>query len=764
MSFLSIAFLFALPLALAPVLLHLFDRQRKVVIEWGAMQFLAEAARRRTSTRRLQQWLLLLLRSLAVLCLVLALARPLVNSNWMGGVDRSDTILIIDNSMSMIRPDADGTALFQAALQKAGVELDQISASDSVRVLLASPYPIWLNSASLRANSDVQTTIREQLAALQPTLTRSDLLAATFTAVQTELIPGTKRRRVVMITDSQAADWSASDEKSWNQLRTLLQSSVVPTEFDVVSLTPRQNSATNVAINQIHGNRTQVGARQIVTLAAQIQNHGSSPSDPSLMQWKVSGTETHQSDIPSLAPGAIHEAIWKHSFPDLGIYPVVGELAIDDALIPDNRETVIIEVVDHIPVLVVESAPEASEVMQDAFFVQAAMGWVNGEPLATQGVFVPTLVKPDRLEQIELHDYRAVVIPNLEDVSEEVVKKLQGYVADGGGLWVALGPRTDLERFNQYFFEDSNGIAPLAVDRIVEESDSNEQKTLIDPFVTSHPAIASLADNSRLDTGTIAVSRRIRFSPPLQGLTPSVLLNLTNGEPLVVEKTTGRGRTIIQGVPLRLQWSDLAKSQAFVVIVQDWLNYLTQPLATRHNLIIGEPISMHLTGNEAQEATLKTPQGDDIELTADSTVGGTTFRTSRTMQPGDYSLEVGLSGDKIPFHVQRDARESNLTPLSTSEQQLISSSTRLGQAIISESLNRATPTDPVWPLLLTLLAGLIVAELLLSGMMSRGRFGTDPIAETSEHMAETQTELAGQFPMEHRTRTDRRIDLNEPKI
>ena len=104
MSFLSIAFLFALPLALAPVLLHLFDRQRKVVIEWGAMQFLVEAARRRTSTRRLQQWLLLLLRTLAILCLVLALARPLVNSNLMGGVDRSDTILIIDNSMSMIRP------------------------------------------------------------------------------------------------------------------------------------------------------------------------------------------------------------------------------------------------------------------------------------------------------------------------------------------------------------------------------------------------------------------------------------------------------------------------------------------------------------------------------------------------------------------------------------------------------------------------------------------------------------------------------------
>ena len=79
----------------------------------------------------------------------------------------------------------------------------------------------------------------------------------------------------------------------------------------------------------------------------------------------------------------------------------------------------------------------------------------------------------------------------------------------------------------------------------------------------------------------------------------------------------GRGRVIVQVVPLRLQWSELARSQAFVVMVQEWLSYLTQPQATRHNLQPGEPISLQLSGSEAQDATLRTPQGQDIELTAD---------------------------------------------------------------------------------------------------------------------------------------------------
>src|SRR5579859_6361211 len=115
MSFLGLAFLFGLPLALSPILLHLFDRQRQVVIEWGAMQFLVEAARRKTSSSQMQQWLLLLMRSLAIFCLVMALARPLINSNWLNVTELRETILVIDNSMSMLRSN-EGTSCFKSAM------------------------------------------------------------------------------------------------------------------------------------------------------------------------------------------------------------------------------------------------------------------------------------------------------------------------------------------------------------------------------------------------------------------------------------------------------------------------------------------------------------------------------------------------------------------------------------------------------------------------------------------------------------------------
>ena len=202
---------------------------------------------------------------------------------------------------------------------------------------------------------------------------------------------------------------------------------------------------------------------------------------------------------------------------------------------------------------------------------------------------------------------------------------------------------------------------------------------------------------------------------------------------LAVEKYVGRGRVIVLGIPLTMRdWSELAKSQAFVVMVQDWVSYLTQPQATRHNLSPGDPISVHLAETENRDAFLRTPRGYQIELTADIVVDGVVFRSSRTILPGDYFLQLGLSGDAIPFHVQRNARESDLTGLSDADHKLLADTAGLSGSLLNSNLSSTSHSDPVWPILLMLLIAFMSSELILSGMISRERFGTETIAATSE--------------------------------
>jgi cbb3-type cytochrome oxidase subunit 3 len=52
MSFLSAAFLIALPLVAVPIVIHLYRGRRRDVVMWGAMHFLAAAVTKGRSMER----------------------------------------------------------------------------------------------------------------------------------------------------------------------------------------------------------------------------------------------------------------------------------------------------------------------------------------------------------------------------------------------------------------------------------------------------------------------------------------------------------------------------------------------------------------------------------------------------------------------------------------------------------------------------------------------------------------------------------------
>ena len=100
-----------------PILIHLLNRRRYNVVDWGAMQFLqlSETTRRRIL---IEELLLMLLRMGLIAVLVLALASPYFDSAafaHFGGGDR-DVVLIFDGSYSMGYRDKGPSAHDAAAL------------------------------------------------------------------------------------------------------------------------------------------------------------------------------------------------------------------------------------------------------------------------------------------------------------------------------------------------------------------------------------------------------------------------------------------------------------------------------------------------------------------------------------------------------------------------------------------------------------------------------------------------------------------------
>ncbi|QDT12927.1 BatA domain-containing protein [Planctomycetes bacterium K23_9] len=750
MSFLGIAFLFALPLAAAPLLLHLLDRRRNVPIEWGAMEFLVAASTRQTSARRLKQWTLLLLRVLAIAALIFSLARPLIPSGWLGSSERRETIFVIDNSMSTGRSNGDQT-LMQAILKRSQTELERLAPGDRVRVLTTAPYPIWRGSRStrnsgLRIDPSTINSIAQDFQSITPTQGRSDLLAGLMAAVQAEPEATTRGRRIVLLTDNQAADWRLGDTEGWNGFRESLSKPVIDTELEIIQVTGDKLSRGNVAVDEVRSRRTRIGVDEPITLTATVRNHhGLSVAAGRSVDWTIDGGIQHDSFVDPIEPGASQETSWTHSFDTPGVHRIAAQIVGDDDLAADDVASVVIEVVDEVPVLIVESESRLADTQQDSFFLRAALGWLDEQPTAGRAVYAPTVVGSDRISSTDLRPYHVVIVPNLTQLDRESLKSLSQFVSDGGGLWVALGPRTDVDEFNLQWFAGGSGLSPVALDRIVTESATTSANAetdaetdtrpavTINPFGSDHPAVAQIADNQQLDLGEVAVFERFRFLIDESDHQTSVLLTLSNGDAIVVEQLLGKGRVFVSAIPLRLQWSDLARSQSFVVMARDWIDYLSQPRATHFNLQPGDPLVYHPLADQVGQSDgsvsgmLTNPENESIELAADG-FGDVALRTSRTSLPGAYRLETSLAGDVIPFEVARDIQESDLSPLKRTEQVKLSELVGVKLAAGNSAVSTATPQDPLWPYLLIGLITLITLELLLSGVLARERFGVSGLS------------------------------------
>src|ERR1700748_3517041 len=105
-----LAFAFGTPLMLwglaagaIPIVIHLLHRRRFQTVQWAAMRFLLAATKKQSRRMKLEQILLLLIRTLIVVCVALALSRP--TAETLGEYFQSEgpkhRIVVIDATYSM---------------------------------------------------------------------------------------------------------------------------------------------------------------------------------------------------------------------------------------------------------------------------------------------------------------------------------------------------------------------------------------------------------------------------------------------------------------------------------------------------------------------------------------------------------------------------------------------------------------------------------------------------------------------------------------
>jgi hypothetical protein len=197
MTFLNPLLLLGLAAAALPVLLHLLNQRRPREVVFSSVALLKDVQATTTRRVKIEERLLLLLRVLALACLALGFARPILEGRLAGlGEAPVSVALVVDNSLSTARR----ATLLDAARAEAEAFAATLAPGDEVFVVPTAPEaptpPAPLRTAD---------AVLAQVDALTPRAGAAPLSTALDRALA--LLDGARHRNrlVVALTDAQAA-------------------------------------------------------------------------------------------------------------------------------------------------------------------------------------------------------------------------------------------------------------------------------------------------------------------------------------------------------------------------------------------------------------------------------------------------------------------------------------------------------------------------------------------------------------------------------
>lgn len=639
LGFANLAVLGWLAAAAAPILIHLWMRQTHRETAWAAVRFLRAALEKQARRLRLQHWLLLAVRTLLLILVVLAAAKPLLESGLLSGGVPTHRVLVVDASLSMSSVSSDGETALERAKRLAIASVDGGRAGDTYSLVVMGADA----GAPLgRPTADAGAT-RRAIEAVSPTQGVARLATALATVrglIESEAEAASGRRQeVVFFSDLGANTWSPLTGESGRELYAPLDASAELSVFDVGGSTVTSAAVTGLAL-----------ADGLPTLTAPVEVRGEArlfagDSVERVAELVVDGQAVAEQRV-TLSRGRPTPIDFVHAFDGPGpraisvrLAPRPGEA---DRLAEDDQRFLAVTLRERVRVLCVAGAPGAADYLADAL-----------DPTG-EGVFEPVIVSDADLPTVDLGQYVCVFLSNVREFSAPEADRLRAYAERGGGVAIFLGDRVNPRRYNETLAPPRRAPPPDAIGslrgepltRVTAEADSPAEDDSfegllpgwlspsvaapsyrVDPLDYTHPIVRPFRGQERAGLLTTPVLRHFPLTAP-ESSTVSVALALENGDPLLVTGVLGRGRVALVTTAATLDSVDPATGQAwtalpawpsFLPIVRELVRYLANDSEAGVKLTVGDPIGGRIAEGSLGEVVIQSPtQSDAARVTPDA--------------------------------------------------------------------------------------------------------------------------------------------------
>ena len=610
LGFLNIAALLGLSAALIPLILHLLNRKRRDVIEFSILMFLRELEKKEMNRLKIRRLLLLLIRTLAVISIVLAFSRPTLRGYLPGSSVSTAAVIVIDNSHSMRLKDRDDS-LFDRTLTALSEIILTLNKQDKFAIIptvidldVRDDRSVWLKKEN---NAVDRITVTNGSSYLMNSVEEGLKMLSTVEAANKEMF---------VLSDFQLSS-GENGESAYDSMPPDVHYYLVEVKSDEVNYSVRKidvvtkvlRNGGNASIDVILRSNSTERQDVRVDLFLQGKRVGQSTLSP------VMGNDEKVSFV---VPVSGH-----------GFLEGFAEIT-EDALAADNRRYFYLYVPQQVNVLAIGS-------QTDLLFTLLALKSYSS---ASWNSNVKEIT-PLETDKVVMEDYDVILLTATSPNSEMLGKRLESFVRNGGGLLIFPGKDFDMETYNRLF---AVRLGLPGIKGIIETGDDIDSYLPFDFIDWGHPLFAGIFLTNNDAVSSPKVKKYYALNDFKIG---NDLISLKGNIPFLKEFRLGEGNIIMMLSAPLLDWNDFPLKGLWVPFVSRSVEYsMTGHSAFSDTVQVGNKLSFDLSLNEVEKnLDLVTPGGIKYNLLPAEKGGRLIAEFEETYAPGSYFLRA--DGEKI---------------------------------------------------------------------------------------------------------------------
>ena len=581
MTFLSPSILWGMLAITIPIIIHLISLRHTRDTEFSTLRFIKSLKHETIRRLRIKQWLLVLLRTIAILCLILMFSRPLMTgtlTSKLGGYIESRAVIIVDNSASMAVHTGDGTLLDRAKSSLPAI-LKGLEGETTVELYQTNP-PRKLFSGSHEEGRSIMTGVK---GIVQTNMT--DNLWTMIDSVLQMVEASEPNRECFIISDFQSAPSFTidslnpnSDWKYYCILQPKVENNISISEVSVLSQIKLPNHL--VKLNTRVGNGGVTDKRNI-------------PVELYLNDERVGQI------VSQFEPSKFKDFMFQVYPGKTGI--INGKIVIPDDDFPmDNFRNFDLVIPNQIAVKVIGQS------MEELFLLDLALSAITGE---TELLLIDRDLSDD-VERLFLSDIDILLLHNPTNLSNSAIEDLQRFLMNGGGLIWFVG--NDLNQTDPVAWPSLLKLPELIKTRHLD-GESFFSTLIVDE---NHSLFTDLnINNMNEELPQVFGYNEVRLQ-----MNHTPLIKLNNGHPLLIESKAFGSSGFVFTSPLNLGWNDLSVKGLLVPLLHRMLILLGTKEFNVQPLLVGQDKIIDIKGDNINaEWVLMTPMENEIKLIPDYT-------------------------------------------------------------------------------------------------------------------------------------------------